>query len=69
MSELPVVTAMVPEWTDITDGVRPYGKCLLLTSEGVAVIGEYDGHPEHYVAFAPLPRIPARIKERLHARA
>ena len=60
-----ILTASDPEWTEITESCRPHGKCLLLTCEGVAVIGEYDGHPEHYVAFFALPKVPKGIKERL----
>ena len=66
METRPVITSPQPEWIEIIDGVRPYGKCLLLTCEGVAVVGEYDGNPDHYLAFFALPKIPNTIKIRLH---
>ena len=65
MHDRPVETALQPEWLELTPNCRPYGKCLLLTREGVAVIGEFNGDFDGYVAFFALPKIPARIKERL----
>ncbi len=66
METRPVITSPQPEWIEIIGAVRPYGKCLLLTCEGVAVIGEYDGNSDHYLAFFALPKIPDTIKIRLH---
>ena len=65
MHDRPVETALQPEWLELTPNCRPYGKCLLLTREGVAVIGEFNGDFDGYVAFFALPKIPAKIKERL----
>ena len=61
-----VLTSPDPEWLEITDTQRPRGKCLLLTCEGVAVIGEYDGHTENYAAFFALPKVPEGIKGKLY---
>ena len=65
MHDRPVETALQPEWLELTPTCRPHGKCLLLTREGVAVIGEFNGDFDGYVAFFALPKIPAKIKERL----
>ena len=65
MDARPVETALQPEWLELTPTCRPQGKCLLLTREGVAVIGEFNGDFDGYVAFFALPKIPAKIKERL----
>lgn len=32
-------------------------KVLLLTAGEVAVIGHYSGNPDHYLGWAPLPKI------------
>lgn len=53
----------------ITATDQPHGKCILLTSEGVAVIGFYDGNPAHYIAYSPLPDLTPEIKEVLRARS
>ncbi len=66
MDSRAVTTAMEPNWLELSSDCRPHGKCLLLTCEGIAVIGEFDGDFDSYVAFFALPRIPGRIKQRLH---
>ena len=53
----------------ITPTDRPHGRCILLTSEGIAVIGTYDGNPKHYLAYSPLPNLTPEIKEVLYARS
>ena len=60
-----VETALRPEYREITETSRPVGKCLLLTRYGVTVVGTYDGHPA-YVAYAGLPRIPEKLKEKMY---
>ena len=65
MNDRPVETSLQPEWLELTSTCRPHGRCLLLTREGVAVIGEFDGDFDGYVAFFALPRVPAGLKERL----
>ena len=65
MNDRPIETALQPEWLELTSTCRPHGRCLLLTREGVAVIGEFDGDFDGYVAFFALPRVPAGLKERL----
>ena len=65
MNDRPVETSLQPEWLELTPNCRPHGRCLLLTREGVAVIGEFNGDFDGYVAFFALPKIPAKIKERL----
>ena len=60
-----VETAHIAYWQEITATNKPFGKCLLLTRYGVAVIGNYHGE-EGYVAFSPLPKIPTVIKEKMN---
>lgn len=60
-----VLTSENPEWIAITKKSRPRGKCLLLTCENVAVVGEYDGNPKHYKAYYPLPKLPKFLKKTL----
>lgn len=60
-----VETAPVAYWQELTPSNKPFGKCLLLTKYGVAVIGNYN-EEKGYVAFSPLPKIPVRIKEKIN---
>ena len=54
------------EWRPISC-CPPRRKVLLLTDGGVAVLGTWDGHATWAVAWAPLPVIPAWLRERLNA--
>jgi len=61
-------TAPVVWWVDPLEESAPKGKkSLLLGYTGVAVIGTWDN--EGYVAWAPLPKIPAHIKRRIGCKA
>lgn len=57
-----IATAEVSEWQEMSSA--PWGyKCLLLTVGGVAVIGTPIDSQPGYIGWAPMPRIPPRIKE------
>ena len=58
-----VVTAPVSFWLDADVAPPPSGsKLLLLTNGGIAVIGNWG---PGFVAWAPLPKVPPSIKEKL----
>jgi hypothetical protein len=61
---LKVETAEASVFRTFAEAGKPTGKCLLLTKEGVAVIGTLASDATGYVAWAPLPKIPAHIKQR-----
>ena len=61
-----VETAINPEWRVLTDTSRPHGKAVLLTSQGIAVIGDCPADRRGYVAWFPLPRLAPEIKELLY---
>ena len=59
-----VETADVAAWKDPSEEPPPTGKkLLLLTPYGVACLGHWNA--EQFIGWAPLPRIPKRLKEKL----
>jgi len=58
-------TGSVSKWHDPEVTAPPQaGKLLILTEWGVAILGPWRDNAG-YVAWAPLPHIPKRIKEKM----
>lgn len=58
-----VITAPVAAWLDPDEEPPPQAKkLLLLTRGGVAVLGTWG---DDCVAWAPLPKVPPKIKQKL----
>ena len=61
-----VITDNAPVWYDPESNPPPRGcKLHLLTTGWVAVHGEWND--EIYLAWAPLPKVPQALKDKIHA--
>jgi hypothetical protein len=51
-----VLTALVARWNYDMKACQSGSKCLLLTTGGIAVIGQLSGEWQGYMAWSPLPK-------------